>query len=210
MYPRRIQNVARRRENTGSGISSTKNNFLWISLSYMITWGHRKICFIYLLWSRHLFSNYVFVLRERDFSSSAKFLKSKLYVWNRGTLWRTLDSVSNLHPVKKSCETIPLINPMVSHLTVTSGPACGTPLTSPKPQYDTRSGKGLNGCVGPCKAPRMAHCTEARGVEGTQWGVKQRERHANPQAIGVLSVTRKGSRCHVSSFVLFNLEGSWR
>lgn len=97
---------------------------------------------------------------------------------------------------------------MVSHLTVTSGLTCGTLLTSSKPQSDTRSGQGLNGCVGPCKAPRMAHCPEARGVEGTQLGVKQREHHATPQAIGVLGVTRTGSHSHVSSFVLCNLERS--
>lgn len=97
-------------------------------------------------------------------------------------------------------------------------PPLNPPTTLPhSPPSDRRSGQGLNGCTGPSKDPRMAHCPGARGLEGTQgergdagWGSEGEwspPQTPPPRATGVPAVTRAGSGGHVSSLVQRNLDG---
>lgn len=136
-----------------------KENLLWI---FSITHDH---CRKYLFAASTLVQTLVspdYILKE-----------ILLCMWEIEAL---CEADYNVKSVKKSCETKALINPMVSHLTVSRGLACGTSLTSPKPRSDTRSGQGLNGCVGPQNGSLSRG---QRGKRAHSEGAKRRERRTD-------------------------------
>ncbi len=151
MCARRKQNRNRKRKRKNSKIFFFyKDNTNLRSSVKIISLGLRYISSVSCCSSLCFYWITVSVSIERECRCSVYIIKSQLWGQTKAFCKETEDSASTLHPAEESCETINLINPMVSHLTVTSGLTCGTLLTSSKPQSDTRSGQGLNGCVGPC------------------------------------------------------------